>query len=50
MKKRIRVKNPLTGLYFELHPNFSRYGHAGEIAGIWERRKKSLDQTTSKEE
>ena len=35
MHKKIRVRNPLTGLYFELRPNYSRYGHSGEIAGIW---------------
>jgi hypothetical protein len=36
-----RIYNPVTGRYYEIRQNSSKYGEPGQIKGLWSSKKKS---------
>jgi len=35
-----RIRNPVTGKYYELRQHSSKYGEAGDIKGLWSAKRK----------
>lgn len=40
VNKKKRIHNPVTGKYYEIRQNSSKYGKAGQIKGSWSSKSK----------